>query len=207
MLSCDGGNWIDIDQLSADSWRMYLLTIIWLLTECWLIIGWYISQVLTASWRTIYIFWLSIECQSTECQSTIDQVSTNVWWIIGEVSAKCWQGVNALKAMLANYWPSLDWLSTNCQATIDCLSTDYWLTVIWYINWLLTNISVESTYVKHDPKRLGLRKETIGGTGLGINEGLVKTIRPLAVVFIWVIGVNLTTLCSLFVHSKLELLV
>jgi len=132
MLSCDGGKWIYINQLSADSWRMYLLTIIWLLTECWLMIGWYISQVLTASWQTIYIFWLL-----TECQSTIDQVSTNAWWIIGEVSAKCWQAVDALKAMSAaiHLDQFIGQLSTESQLTLNQLPSNYRLPV----NWLLTD--------------------------------------------------------------------
>ena len=78
----------------------------------------------------------------TECRllTGANQLVTNTQWIVSKVLVKYWQSIGELKAISANI---------NINQYIDQLSNNC-------LNWkyidILVDVSVESTYTKHDPQ-------------------------------------------------------
>ena len=78
----------------------------------------------------------------TECRllTGANQLVTNTQWIVSKVLVKYWQSIGELKAISANI---------NINQYIDQLSNNC-------LNWkyidISVDVSVESTYTKHDPQ-------------------------------------------------------
>ena len=125
-----------IDRLSADSRPIYRTAIFWLLTKCRPITDRYIGQVSTNYRRSVGE--KSAKCRWTKSYIGRDTSGTT----IDRVSTECRPTIDRyIDRLSTEYWPSVDRPSTECRPTIDRGSTA-----------TSTDISVDITHSKQDPK-------------------------------------------------------
>lgn len=108
-------------------------------------VGRYLTDVLVHIQSTLH--WLSVDRRPILRRDLVN------------MSVKIMDYQPCLDRVMANYQLSVDWLSREYGPSVDWVSTEcwpiYWLSIHQVSTNTSTNISVETTYSKHDPRTSG----------------------------------------------------